>query len=263
MTASGVFNSSHERMAWSGCSLRSRVPPRSSSSKAPNRPSVGAPILPVVFFSTMTPRPIAAAGAPWPFAAIAIRWLLSSAAKARIAAKADRRSWLKSLHVFRFLPLRPWIVVVREVHPVSQGRVTVEPELDKRRWIRVRQIVLSHHLKRMRRCFRSIRHNSMNYFQAVNVRRMFLHSANSVANRLAQERKDIGNQQQHCKRRPIALSTHAPGRPPMFQDPLQGQIRSIKSEEHPYHAKGKSLKHMAERVMPQFVSHHRQQFIGI
>src|ERR1041384_8066562 len=96
----------------------------------------------------------------------------------RIAAKKKRsiRS-ITSLHVFRRLSFSPWIVPRREPYAVSNRRMIVQPELDKRIGIRIGQPHLPEDMKRLRCRLRGIRHDPVNYLQAIDIRIVLQHAA--------------------------------------------------------------------------------------
>ena len=54
-----------------------------------------------------------------------------------------------SLHVLRRLALRPRVVLRSKTHPLADGRVRVQPELDERARRRIRQPDLAHDLERL------------------------------------------------------------------------------------------------------------------
>src|SRR4051794_35895413 len=96
----------------------------------------------------------------------------------------------ESLHVLRRLALRPRVVLRSEPHPLADGRVRVQPELDERARGRIRQPDLAHDLERLGGRLLRIRHDSVDHLEAVYVGVVLLHADQRVRDRVREEAED-------------------------------------------------------------------------
>src|ERR1700730_3142709 len=108
------------------------------------------------------------------------------------------------------LTLRPRIVFVSESQPIGQRRVCVQPDFDERTWVGIGQINLAENLESFGGGFRRIGHYAVNHLQPVNVSLVFLISAEAAENRLGQKEKQIQQQQERRKGRPVVQTAHCP-----------------------------------------------------
>src|SRR2546427_1869190 len=150
-----------------------------------------APIRSVACFSMTLPVPESGAGVPWLSAAIGTRSRGMPGASRRLPpmesdASGPRtgggRLSLKSTSFdkLRRLAFGPRVVCVREHQPVGQRGMAIEPKGDERRRIRVREVHFAQHLESVRSNFARVRHEAVNYFQAIDVRLVLLIAAEAI-----------------------------------------------------------------------------------
>src|SRR5947209_5550407 len=150
-----------------------------------------APIRSAACFSMTLPVPESGAGVPWLSAAIGTRWRGMPGASRRLPpmesdASGPRtgggRLSLKSTSFdkLRRLAFGPRVVGVREHQPVGQRGMAIEPKGDERRRIRVREVHFAQHLESVPSNFARVRHEAVNYFQAIDVRLVLLIAAEAI-----------------------------------------------------------------------------------
>src|SRR5207245_9620413 len=145
-------------------------------------------------------------GARWPSAATGAKWLPLLASTLRRATPALECGLARLFHVLRRLSFRPRIVAVSEYQAVRHGGMRVEPESDKRRRIRIRQIQFPNDLKRVRSNLFRIRNEAVNHFQAVHIRCVLLHAADPVDCRRRDKKQDLQHEERTQARSPIFWS---------------------------------------------------------
>src|SRR5271170_4729203 len=107
----------------------------------------------------------------------------------------------------------PRIVTLSKSLAVSDWRVRVGPENDKRRGVRILERFLPQALERLGIYFLGIGNNAMHHLDPEDIRLMLLDAANAVGDGLGEEREDRKPQEQHCCCRPIFERSNMPTRP--------------------------------------------------
>src|SRR5580698_1802349 len=108
--------------------------------------------------------------------------------------------------------LLPRIIVCGECLPFGNWRVSVSPEDDEGRWIRILERLFSKALERLcAHCLR-IRDDAMDHLTAEDIRLVLLCTADRVADRFGNKRENRQHQQQHPRRSPVFERCDMPAR---------------------------------------------------
>ena len=108
-----------------------------------------------------------------------------------------------------------------EDETVGKRRMTVEPELDKGRRIRIGQIDFAEHLKGVGCDFGRVRHDAVDNLEAKDVGLMFLRAAESVGHRIKNKHQNLKDQQNNGQRGPILSAVNFPPRSPAMEQPME------------------------------------------
>src|SRR6266851_3548265 len=132
--------------------------------------------------------------------------------------------------------------------------MTVEPELDKRARLWIRQINFADGLERRDGGLGGVRDDTVNHLKPIDVRLVFLIAAESIKDGLGQEKKQICEEKQRWKRSPIIYTTKRPSPLSAIQRAPDRHVNQ--HQHHDYQSPGEcyAFGYMPEHVVAHLVS---------
>src|SRR5215469_5829068 len=136
-----------------------------------------------------------------------------------------------SFYKLRRFTLRPRIIRDAQMDAVGNGWVIEEEKNINGIGVGVDEHGFSINLERTRKGLTGIGHETVGHLEAVNVRLMFLKTANRIAGGVCRETEKGDEQEQSGKRRPVIESPNPPGRAETCKQPANGYESQIEENE--------------------------------